>query len=408
MFDQKNTPPRIQELGRELSAVGRSAVIGSAIALGLALAACGSAAGTPSSPASARSQSTEQTAQKPVAVASGEAAATWDQVLAAAKKEGTLTLGGPPQDAERSVIMKFRQAYPDIKLEYTGTTSDQLMPRLEAERAAGTYAWDAFVGGVSTQYPYIPKGFFQPFKEQVLLPDNLNDANWLAGFDGGFADKGKKYVYTITSYVTSLIKVNRTAVPESQLNTAQELLDPKWKGKIVIYDPRAGGAGTLAMSALRRELGEDALPKLLVDQQPVLSTDKRQFTEWVVRARYPIGIGVVDPYLAPFLDEGLGKDVKTLPTRIQVLTPGSGGVVVIDHAPHPNAAKVFVNWLLSKDVQADWAKTADTNSRRLDVPAGSPETKPNPARLKDYIDFNSETGNPFMRETQSLSQKLVQ
>jgi len=362
----------------------------------LALAGCGGSQSTASPSAAGAAHP-----------ASASATLEWDQVVAAAKKEGTVTVGGPPQEAERGVALKFRQAYPDIKLEYTGITGDQLLPRIEAERSAGTYAWDLFIGGVSTQYAYIPKGFFQPFKSAIVLPELLNDSKWLGGFDAGFTDKDRKYVYSITQYITSLLKVNRTAIPEDQLNSAAGLTDPRWKGKIVVYDPRAGGAGTLAISALRKELVDEAIRKILVDQQPVFSTDKRQFTEWVVRARYPIGIGVVDPYLAPFWQEGLGKDVKTLAAKIEVITPGSGGVVFMDRAPHPNAAKVYINWLLSRDVQADWAKTAETNSRRLDVPSGSPDTKPDPARVKDYIDFNSEEGNPFMRDTQKLSQQII-
>lgn len=330
----------------------------------------------------------------------------WEKILAAARKEGAVTIAGPPQAAERSVMQKFQKAYPGIKLEYTGLTNAQFMSRASTERTGGVYTWDVYIGGVSSGYRYVDQGFFQPIRSNLIHPELADDSIWLGGFDAGFQDNAGKYMYAFTGYITNLIAVNRSVVPESQLNSSKDLLDPKWRGKIVIYDPRAGGAGLLALSALRRELGDDAVKVMMVDQNPILSVDKRQFTEWVVRGRYPIGIGVVDAYLAPFLEEGLGRDVSSLQTGLRVMTSGSGNLHIMDRNPHPNATKVFVNWLLSKETQADWAKTADTNSRRLDVPPGSPETRPDPTLLDHYANFNEERKNDFMQETQELAKKI--
>ena len=366
----------------------------------IGLMACGAA---PSARPAASS------AAAPVAAPAQAAdSAEWEQILAAARREGKVVVAGPPQPAEREVLMRFRQAYPDITLEYSGILAQDLAARMEAERAAGSYLWDLAIGGVSTQYAYIPRGFYQPFRPVLVLPEVRDESNWLGGIDGGFSDLGKTYIWSFTSYITNLLKVNRSAVPESELSGAAGLVDPRWKGKIVVYDPRAGGAGLLAVTALRQEFGDEFIRKLLVDQQPVFSTDKRQFTEWVVRARYSIGVGVVDAYLAPFWEEGLGKDVQTLESKIKVLTQGSGGISFIDRAPHPNATKVFVNWLLSRQTQEVWAREAATNSRRLDVPPGSPDALPDPTQLANYVDFNSEAGNPFMRDTQRLAQSVLE
>ncbi len=330
----------------------------------------------------------------------------WDKVVAAANKEGSLVVAGPPQGAERSVMLTFQKAYPQIRMQYTGLVASAFLSRMVTERSGGLYNWDIFVGGVSSGYKYISGGHFQPVKPN-LRPDITDDSLWMGGFDVGFRDEAGQYMYGFTQYITSLIKINRSVIPESQLNSAEALLDPKWKGKITMYDPRAGGAGTLAMTMLYKELGEKALKTLLVDQNPVLSTDKRQFTEWVVRGRYPIGIGIVDPYLAPFLEQGVGKDVGNLQTRIEVVTTGSGNLHIMANNPNPNATKVFANWLLSKEVQEIWAKTADTNSRRTDVKPGSPETLPALEKIDNYEDFNAERGNRLMQETRTISQKLV-
>jgi iron(III) transport system substrate-binding protein len=332
--------------------------------------------------------------------------ARWEGILAAAKKERVINIAGPPQAAERGVIATFKKAYPDINLQYTGLTSGSFLSRVTLERQGGTYEWDVVVGGPSSLFEFIDKGFFQPLRPLVVLPDNLSDQNWLGGFDNGFQDNAGKYIYAFTAYISNQIKVNRTVVPESELNDDEQLVDPKWKGKIFFYDPRGGGAGSTVLSMLYKELGPDKVKTLLVDQAPILTTDKRQFTEWLIRGQYPIGIGVVDAYLAPFHKEGIGFDVKDLRSKIELVTTGSGTVAVLDRNPHPNATIVFVNWLLSRPVQELWAKTATTNSRRLDVPSGSPETKPDPSKMAEYLNFNHQSNNHLKVESQALARKL--
>jgi hypothetical protein len=82
----------------------------------------------------------------------------WQQTLAAARREGAVTVAGPPQPAEREAIMRFREAYPDIALEYVGLLGQDYLHRVETEYPNGIRNWDVFIGGVSTQYDYIPKG----------------------------------------------------------------------------------------------------------------------------------------------------------------------------------------------------------------------------------------------------------
>jgi hypothetical protein len=124
-------------------------------------------------------------------------------------------VAGPPQPAEREAILRFREAYPDIALKYVGLLGQDYLHRVETERSTGIYSWDAFIDGVSTQYDYIPKGYFQPIKPNIILPEVRDDKSWIGGFDAGFTDVGKQYVYAFTQYVTTLIKVNRTLVPRA-------------------------------------------------------------------------------------------------------------------------------------------------------------------------------------------------
>ena len=88
-----------------------------------------------------------------------------------------------------------------------------------------------------------------------------------------------------------------------------ELLDPKWRGKIVGGDPRTKGSGFTPTTMMRVVTGsDDIVKKLWVDQEVMIGTDARQLAEFMVRGRFPIGIGAIErPILADF------PDLLTLP-----------------------------------------------------------------------------------------------
>jgi iron(III) transport system substrate-binding protein len=100
--------------------------------------------------------------------------------------------------------------------------------------------------------------------------------------------------------------------------------------------------------------------------------------EWVVRGSRPIGIGLQSNLLEDFRREGLGFNVRPLDVPGGVaLTPGSGGCACrINRPPHPNAARIYLDWFLSRDGQAAWNSGTNANSRRLDVEPSVPETFP--------------------------------
>jgi ABC-type Fe3+ transport system substrate-binding protein len=158
---------------------------------------------------------------------------------------------------------------------------------------------------------------------------------------------------------------------------------------------------------LRKELGDEFIRRLAVDQQPVLTDNLRQMAEWVVRGRYPIGVGIGELAFAPFRAEGLGQDVKSPNARIVPVITGNGVLYLMDRAPHPNAARVFVNWLLSRETQAQWSQVTAANSRRLDVPAGNPELKPDQARAANYLFLTSEEADAYSEETAQMVARLL-
>jgi iron(III) transport system substrate-binding protein len=182
-----------------------------------------------------------------------------------------------------------------------------------------------------------------------------------------------------------LVFANRTSVPVSELTTPRQIIDPKFRGKIVIEDPRVVGPGSARVGGLLTAYGEDFVRKLFAEQHPVLTRDPRQVVEWLIRGRYPIGIGIRETILKDFGDRGLGKDVEpvTAPEAVVYNTSG-GNISLLEGAPHPNAARVLINWLLSKKGQELMAELLRQNSRRTDVKPGDPDAFPDATQLEKY------------------------
>ena len=106
----------------------------------------------------------------------------------------------------------------------------------------------------------------------------------------------------------------------------------------------------------RLALGDCIMKQLLIDQEPVLSRDRNQLSEFMVRGRYPIGIGLNVLAIQDFQAHGVGRNIKThlLP---EFAYQSAGSVVwLLNRAPHPNAAKVFINWLLMNPAQVTLAR----------------------------------------------------
>ena len=148
------------------------------------------------------------------------------------------------------------------------------------------------------------------------------------------------------------------------------------------------------------------IKRLLVDQKPAYSRDSRQITEAIVRGTYPVAIGVTPPVLAEFQSQGVGKNV--IPLKLNEppgVAPSNGGIWLFSRAPHPNAAKIFVNWILSKEGGAVWSQAAKENSRRADVTPFDPETLPDPS--KELYWASREENAQKEAETRVIMEKLV-
>ncbi len=313
----------------------------------------------------------------------------WKQVLAAAKREGKVVVAGVTGVSARSVLKDaFQSKYPEIEVDYTGLPGRSITPRIMMERRVGRKLWDIYMGGGSSSMALKNEGALQNLRPALILPEVKGDKYWNGGVDFSFIDKEKKYLFAFSGYLQPQAFVNRSSIPSSQLSSTRQLIDPKFKGKIVINDPRRGGPGVTRVTALRLIYGQEFTKKLLTEQDAVFNRNYRQTAEWVVRGRYPIVVGSSRMHVQEFWSQGLAKDVVTLPSEAEIMGSGTGHVGLIEGAPHPNAARVYLNWILSKNAQELYAKATATNSRRTDVEPVHPESFPKPELLNQYIRQN--------------------
>ena len=335
------------------------------------------------------------------------APADWPQVTAAAKKEGKVVVNTFPGDGYKRALKAFTQAYPDIKLEHTGLHSQDFAPRILQERQANLFTWDVATIPTSTALQVLrPAGVWDPVRPAIVLPEATDDAAWEGGFERGFAlVKDRTLCYGFCAVRGAGITVNTDMVKE-EIKGLNDLLNPRWKGKLLLPDVRTMGDSFWSMTSARLNLGDDIIKKLFVDQEPALSRDTRQIAEFMVRGRYPIALGVNPLLLSQFQKQGLGKSLKTYHfPEMDTVNSSSSTVWLINRAPHPNAAKVFINWLLTKDAQVVWAREVETNSRRVGVEPGNPTfAVPRGAKL---LQVDAEENLPEVVKTQDIAKAVI-
>lgn len=340
--------------------------------------------------------------------------AEWEKTLAAARKEGEVVVYCTPSRGHRKGLAKFRDAYPGIKLTLLPMRVPKFEARISRERKAGIYGFDVYVAGVSsTVYTrQIPSGRYDPLKPAIILPEVLDDSKWGpgpvgdGGFDAGFTDKQRRYTYAMSWNVSQNIYVNYAHLPKGlRIEKPIDLLDPRLKGKMVWLDPRMRQAGSSVLATLMLDLSETQTIQLLTAQKPVITRNGRQLAEWVARGRYPVGLGVNHSNIFPFLSiKGVGDKIEYAP--IKFAGPSIGGLMLFNRAPHPNAAKIYINWLLSRAGQAIWSKDAKRLSRRLDVPPGDPDPKVRPKPGEKYFSPNVWQTAASKRKAMKLAEKI--
>ena len=164
-----------------------------------------------------------------------------------------------------------------------------------------------------------------------------------------------------------------------------------------LSDPTVNGSGLSWAFQTQQLRGLDYI-KELIRQEPFITRDSRLLSEWLGRGKYVIGVGVDTEATQDFIRAG--TPLWIVPTfKEGVELRGSAGVVgMINRPAHPNAGKVFLNWILSKDGQTILSGANRVASRRTDVPTDHLEPWQIPDTRISY----------FSRETEESQQQEYQ
>jgi iron(III) transport system substrate-binding protein len=294
----------------------------------------------------------------------------WDRVLRLAKSEGKLAMIGPLGTDRRDALTEAFQSKYGIIVEYHADAGAGILPRLSAERKAGLYLWDVLVSGTSTVLEaLIPNKIVDPLEPTMILPEVKESKYWRGG-GLEFLDPGRQLL-VMTLLQRGTLYVNSNLVNPKEFSSYKDLLDPKWKGKIVGDDPRKSGTGQATFLFFYRhpELGADFV-RALSRQSLTLLKNYAQEVDMLGQGRFPVGIGLSDSMTEERTKRGV-PIVIVDPRQIKEgtpISPVSGGLSLVNRAPHPNAAKLYINWLLSKEAQTIFARATGYISNRVDVP----------------------------------------
>jgi len=288
-----------------------------------------------------------------VLASAGNVAAQSKEVLEGARKEGQLVFysGIPIPDAQ-AILSALEKKYPFIKTTFYRATGPALVSRIQTEQRAGTHVWDVMNSTGFEPYVLLEQGYFAKYEssERKHFPEGHKDN------DGMWA----------TMYTTPMIvSYNSKLVSAADLpKDYADLLNLKWKGRLGM-----DSSDFEWYANLRKVWGTEKAQKFLdgLKKQDVRLVQKRALLTELLSG------GEIAMLVNNFLQNAIEAKRKGSPVEFLALDPvvSAAGLVGINRlAPHPNAAKLFVDFVLSREGQELIVKT-DRSSVRKDV-AGNP------------------------------------
>jgi iron(III) transport system substrate-binding protein len=341
--------------------------------------------------------------------------ADWEKTVEAAKKEGQVVLYGSA-DFEM-LFAEFHKKYPEIRITGVFGRGADVAKKLMSERRAEKYLADLYVNGQTTGYNVFYKAkALDPIPPLLVLPEVTDTSKWWQG-KHHYVDPENQYLLNINGETRIVVGYNTKLVNPAEIKSYWDLLNPKWKGKIVAYDPNLGGSGdAMRFFFHHRGLGRDFIKRILTETDIVISSDTRQMGDWLAGGKF--ALSVFAPISRMDLDvmQMQGLPVSWFePDHLKegaYITAGSGGVAVINKAPHPNAAKLALNWLLSREGQIAYQRiftqgNDGPDSLRIDIPKDKvprrnrrPQADPNRYPFVDRAEWmDQEPIRKFVKET---------
>jgi iron(III) transport system substrate-binding protein len=298
----------------------------------------------------------------------------WEKTVQAAKREGQVMFYTDPE--HEAMFEGFKKKYPEIKVRFVGSESVDLGPRLLAEIRARKYIADIYKSGLTTQIRLLYKnGVLAPIKPVLILPEVVDESKWYKG-KHLYGDPEGQFVFVFEMSVRdSGVAYNTKLLNPREIQSYWDLLNPKWRGKIVSLDPKARGpiSNSLRYFYYNPQLGPDFIRRLFSETEVTLARDDRQMMDWLASGKFLL-------YVAPrgtdvARAQGLPVDFLPRPKKeMPAVDLGQSTISLLKTAPHPNAAKIALNWFFSREGQLAFQNFSQGrpglggNSAREDIP----------------------------------------
>ncbi len=332
----------------------------------------------------------------------------WDATLALARQEGEVIVWGDAgDDARRHQKETFEAAYPGIRVShFSAPTQSERDSRYLQEREAGIARVDVMVSGSAGANGRVkPAGGLQDMRPFLILPEVTDPKNW-ANNEIVWVDEEQQYMLMSEATVNMSAAVN-DAVGVDEIKSWWDLLNPKFKGKMVMTDPRQSG-GAFSRNLFwyyTPELGPEFIRRFYSEMDVTFSSDTRQNIEWAASGRMlinvnPAAFDAIDAKKAG-LPVHLIRDLKVDDTKIADAYSASGGVAMVanlDPLPHPNATKVYLNWFYGKAGQTAMQDIRTIPSLRVDVPKDKLPSEFVPKPGVSYMNLNHYTATNIVTD----------
>jgi len=294
---------------------------------------------------------------------------TWDEIVAAGKKEGVVVWSffGAPGAATEKLSREFERLY-GIRVELVPGRTGDFEARWNAERAAGKPSTDVRSSGSPENRRLAARALDQPFGTLPALMEP--GVPWIVD---PLVDvkAGHGHTLHITAGGYFLLVNNKLVPPEMGPRSYKDLEDPKYKGLIVLSEPIGPSPGSRWAAYAWRAYGDEHLKKVIANVK-ALTRAEIDAPKQIARGEYgifihPTQVGAADIWKLP----------KPHTFRLVVPEDGvmllTGGINLLQGAPHPNAAKMLMNYLVTRPAQQIFADDAGGPFIRKDVKPLVPE-----------------------------------
>lgn len=291
--------------------------------------------------------------------------ADWDRIVEAAKKEGKIVASIPPSpELRKTMELAFSRRY-GIATEFVPARGGAIIQRMVGEAKTGSQYFDLHIGGTeSIVTGLLPENILEPVDPFLILPEVRDPKYWWNGHI--YIDNARRFVNNFVAYQTVSLWSNPNEYKPSEFKSFDDLLNPKLQGRIGISDPRTPGSGSSMWSYMHYIKGEEYLRRL-VAQKLFITRDLRLLAENLARGKIAVTSGIGYSEFYPFIKANLPVVALPVPKEGLYVSGGYGHIVVFKNLPHPNATRVFINWLLSHDGQEVFSRSMGVGTRRLDV-----------------------------------------